>query len=216
MASLLPTWDDVRRAPKSTLTALLLANAIPLLGVAVWGWDLGLLLLLYWAESAVILAFSLVKVAATSGRAAFGLVPFFMVHAGMFMGGHLVFLLAIFVDRPAAGWASWADELGLGLAALLASHLVSFVVNFLRRDERAAVTRGQDVMAGFYGRIVVMHLTIIFGAMLVAIVGLRAMALVLLVVLKTVADVAGHVRERTKAAAHDAQPPAPPLPPTPS
>lgn len=200
MQSPLPTWDDVRAAPKLSLATLLAANLVPVVGVIGWDWDLGLILLLYWLESAVILCFSLVKVAMTSGRAAFGLVPFFIVHAGMFMGVHLVFLLTIFIDRPDAGWLSWSDDLLWGLGALGFSHLVSFIANFVRRGESSA--KGQDVMVGFYGRIVVMHLTIIFGAILVSVFGARIFALLLLVVLKTAADAAAHVRERAKAAAH--------------
>lgn len=204
MQSPLPSWDDVRQAPRLSLIALLGANLLPVLGVLAWGWDLGRILLLYWLESAVILAFSLVKVAVTSGTAAFGLVPFFLVHAGMFMGVHLVFLVALFVDRPAGGWSTWRDDLLLGLGALAASHLVSFIVNFVVRRERPAT--GGDVMTGFYARIVVMHLTIIFGALLVSVLGARIVALLLLVTLKTVADAAAHVRERAKAAERNRTP----------
>lgn len=191
----------MRAAPKLSLATLLAANLVPVVGVIGWDWDLGLILLLYWLESAVILCFSLVKVAMTSGAAAFGLIPFFIVHAGMFMGVHLVFLLAIFIDRPPSGWLSWKDDLFWGLGALVFSHLVSFIANFVRRGESYA--KGQEVMSGFYGRIVVMHLTIIFGAILVSVFGARIFALLLLVVLKTAADAAAHVRERAKAAARD-------------
>src|SRR5687768_334661 len=84
----------------SSVWVLVATNLLPLAGVLLFGWDLGLILLLYWAESAVILAFSLGKLALTAGVAALFLVPFFLVHAGGFMGVHLVFLLVLFVDRP--------------------------------------------------------------------------------------------------------------------
>ena len=186
------TWSDL----PGTVWVLLAANLVPLAGVVAFGWDIGLLLLLYWAESAVILVFSLVKVAMTAGKAAFALIPFFLVHAGMFMGGHLVFLLAIFVDLPDGGLVVWARDLAIGLAVLFASHLVSFLVNVLGKGESYA--KGTDAMTGFYGRIVVMHLTIIFGAMLGVVLGFRIGALLLLIALKTTADALAHIRERRK------------------
>lgn len=185
-------WQDL----PATVWVLLASNLVPLVGVVAFGWDLGLLLLLYWAESAVILVFSLIKLSLAVGKAAFALVPFFLVHAGMFMGGHLVFLLALFVDLPAGGVREWSTDLGIGLAVLLVSHLVSFIVNVRGKGE--TYSKATDAMTGFYGRIVVMHLTIIFGAMLAAVIGLRVAALILLIALKTVADALAHVRERRK------------------
>jgi hypothetical protein len=193
----MPTMGELREVPRASLAALLLANLVPLVGVLAFGWDLGLVLLLYWGESAVIFVFSILKMVRVAGKASVVLVPFFLVHAGMFMGAHLVFLLAIFVDRPAGGWSSWSGDLGLGLGALAASHLVSFLVNVRRRGE--TLKSPQDAMTGFYGRIVVMHLTIIFGAFLYSVVGLRVVALILLIALKTAADAFSHVRERRKA-----------------
>lgn len=206
MQNPLPSWEDLRQAPRLSLATLLVANVLPIVGVLAWGWDLGLILLLYWLESAVILVFSLIKVAATAGRAAFGLVPFFLVHAGMFMGVHLLFLVGVFIERPAGGWLTWSDDIDIlvGLGVLAASHLVSFLTNFVVRRERPS--KGGDVMVGFYGRIVVMHLTIIFGAILVSVFGARIFALLLLVALKTLADAAAHVRERAKAAGRNNPP----------
>ena len=180
------------------LAALLAANLVPLAGALALDWDLGLLLLLYWAESAIILAFSLVKVAIVARRAALALVPFFLIHAGMFMGGHLVFLLAVFVEPPTEGWLAFARGASIGLFVLFASHLVSFVANVLRRGERPA--NAQAVMTAFYARVVVMHLTIIFGGVLTMVLGSPAWALALLVVLKAAADAVAHLRERAKAA----------------
>lgn len=180
----------------TSVWVLVASNLVPLAGVAVLGWDLGLILLLYWAESAVILVFSLAKLATTAGLAALFLVPFFIVHAGIFMLVHLVFLLVLFVDVPDAGWGVWLADLGIGLAALVLSHAFSFWANFRRRRESYA--KPQDVMTAFYGRIVVMHLTIIFGGWLVMLLGQPAWALVLLIVLKTGADAAAHLRERRK------------------
>lgn len=191
----------------SSLWVLVAANLVPLVGVLFLGWDLGLVLLLYWAESAVILAFSLAKVAATAGLAALFLVPFFMVHAGMFMGVHLVFLLALFVEEPSAGWLTLARDLSIAWIALVLSHGYSFWANFRRRGE--SFKGHGDVMAAFYKRVVVMHLTILFGGFLTLSLGSPVWAVALLVALKTGVDSGAHLLERrrhTKAADPSGQP----------
>lgn len=190
--------EDPQAKPPTpaSLWVLVAANVVPLVGVLTFGWDLGVVLLLYWAESAVILFFSLLKVALTSGKAALFLIPFFLVHAGMFMGGHLVFLLALFVEEPEGGWLRLARDVGLVLPAFVLSHGFSFVANFRRKGESF---KGQtDAMAGFYKRIVVMHLTIIFGAFLTFSLGSPVWALVLLIALKTGIDGGSHLWERRR------------------
>lgn len=182
--------------PPTSLWVLLAANAVPLLGVLFLGWDLGLVLLLYWAESAVILFFSLLKLTVASGVAAFFLVPFFLVHAGMFMAGHLVFLLFNFVEQPADGWRSLLGDLAWALPIFLASHGYSFWTNFRRKGE--SYKGHGDVMAGFYRRVFALHLTILFGAFLSLSLGSPVWALVLLVALKTGIDGWAHLWERRR------------------
>jgi hypothetical protein len=55
-------------------------------------------------------------------------------------------------------------------------------------------------MGAPYARVVVLHLTILFGAFLTAMIGQPIGALVILVGLKTILDLALHLRE------HDPQP----------
>jgi hypothetical protein len=191
--------SEAKPPTPASLWVLVAANVVPLVGVLFFGWDLGLVLLLYWAESAVLLVFSLLKLALTSGVAALFLIPFFLVHAGMFMGGHLVFLLAVFVAEPAAGWGSLVRDIFWVLPVFVASHGFSFVANFRRRSE--SFKGHGDVMAAFYKRIVVMHLTIIFGAFLTFGLGSPVWAVVLLVVLKTGIDGGAHLWERRRHAA---------------
>lgn len=195
----------------ASLWVLLAANVVPLAGVLALDWDLGTILLLYWAESAVLLGFSLLKVALTSGLAALFLIPFFVLHAGMFMMGHLVFLLVLFVETPAGGWMGLLRDVGWVLLAFVVSHGASFLLNFRRRGE--AYGKPQDVMGAFYARIVVMHLTILFGGWIILALGEPAGAVVLLVALKTGTDAYAHLRERRKhAPVAEADGRAPPTP----
>ena len=137
----------------------------------------------------------------------FFLIPFFIVHYGGFCYGHGVFVLAMFGD---GGWlgsgsgaqaASFAElftpNLRLAVAVLAASHLFSFFRNFLAGGEYRR-TNAAALMMRPYGRIVALHLTILLGAALTAIFGSPVGMLVVLVALKTAADLAMHGAERQK------------------
>ncbi|MBT4581660.1 MAG: hypothetical protein HOD07_06320, partial [Gammaproteobacteria bacterium] len=71
--------------------ALLVANLIPILGVLLYDWDIGEVMLLFWAESAVIGFYNLLKLGKVSGWAVLFYGPFFVGHYGGFMAGHLLF-----------------------------------------------------------------------------------------------------------------------------
>lgn len=195
----LPVWPGV--------LALVAANLLPLGGVLFFGWDLGLILLLYWAESAVILLSNLLKLVRMGG-AGIAAAGFFVVHAGLFMLVHLLFLVALF--QPLAGRtpAQALADLGIPLLGLAASHGLSFLHNTMRRGE-VPKNPGQ-IMGGFYARIVVMHLTIIGGGILISTLGSPVWALALLVLLKTGVDVGAHLAERRKHEASTSPSPTPP------
>jgi len=143
-------------------------------------------------------------------------IPFFIFHYGLFwvVHGVFVFLLPLFAglfslftlegrfdagSGPALlGAAISVEEILLAALALTVSHAVSFYVNFIRRDEyRRVSVMGQ--MARPYGRVVILHLTIIVGALLVGVLGQPIALLVLLVVLKTALDLVLHLRSHRAA-----------------
>lgn len=96
---------------------LVLANLLPLAGVAFFGWDVFVILILYWLETLVIAFWTILPVlifpdltangmgarVAGSGNAAgrIGTAAFLTVHAGIFMTVHFLFLWTLF----AGGWA---------------------------------------------------------------------------------------------------------------
>ena len=75
------------------------------------------------------------------------------------------------------------------------SHALSFYLNFIGRREYAGRQIARQ-MGEPYKRIMVMHVTIIFGGFLVMALDSALPALMLLIVLKIAADVRAHVRER--------------------
>lgn len=96
---------------------LVLANLLPLAGVAFWGWDVFVILILYWLETVVIAFWTIlpvlifpdltangmgVRVSGSRNAAGrVGTAAFLTVHAGIFMTVHFLFLWTLF----AGAWA---------------------------------------------------------------------------------------------------------------
>ena len=199
-----PAGKPLRLSSPSTLV-LIFANLVPLAGVLLLGWDMGELMLLFWLESAIIGFYNVLKLAVIGKWLALAAAPFFIGHYGAFMAGHLLFIFGFFIDRPDTGAALPLAAAGAtfvalwpAILALFASHGFSFFHNFLGRGEYRGRTLGRQ-MHEPYKRIIVMHLTIIFGGFLAMALESPLPGLVLLVVLKVFSDVSAHLREHGSA-----------------
>ena len=135
----------------------------------------------------------------------FFFIPFFTVHYGLFCLVHGVFVFSLLGDDKgmpagplAAGPHFFAriqqEGLTWAVAALAASHLFSFFSNYLARGEYRQSTV-PALMFQPYGRIVVLHVAILGGAFLILSLGSRVWMLVILVVGKTILDIALHLAE---------------------
>ena len=210
------------------VAALLVANAVPLIGVLFLGWNVWTILTIYWLENGVVGVFNVLKmaraegtlpvgsgvVATVNGRPVAGsgkaiLIPFFIVHYGLFWVVHGIFILTLpmfmafggggFFDggEPSDGGAGIASDPGaiaFVLLGLFISHGISYRLNYIGRGEylRTSVARQ---MGAPYGRLVVLHITIILGGMAIAFTGAPEAAVLLLVVLKTALDLGLHLAE---------------------
>lgn len=186
-----------------SVLALVAANFAVLAGAVFYGWDLGMVMLLYWAESAIIGVFNLCKIVVIGRWAALLAAPFFAGHFGGFMAVHFLFLYTLFIEGPSglSGSTDMAEVVTLfaglwpALAILFFSHAFSFFRNFLGRKEYAERTVGYQ-MHEPYSRIIFMHLVLIFGGGLVMVLGDSEPVLLGIIVLKTAVDVRSHLRER--------------------
>ena len=95
--------------------------------------------------------------------------------------------------RAAADYGLW-----LPLAVLVASHLFSFLWNYLYRGEfrRAQLAR---LMTQPYVRVVVLHVGIILGGFAAAMLGSPLWALLVLLAMKIGLDLKAHVKEHSEA-----------------
>jgi hypothetical protein len=188
--------------------ALVAANMIPLVGVLLFGWDLGAIMVLFWAESGVIAFYTILKMAIVGKLLAFLAVPFFIGHFGAFMAMHFLFIYAFFLHGLGGGPEPAFGEVLRGvfvplwapMAALFISHGISFFTNFIGRREYASASLGK-LMNAPYSRIVMMQVTLIFGGWIIMLLKSPIGALVLLVAMKTTADFWSHRKERIKALA---------------
>jgi hypothetical protein len=223
------TLLTLRRAAHASPVAialLIVANLVPLVGVLFFGWSLTTIVALYWLENGVVGAFALARIATAEGvdedpgsvsingrqlsaaelrnpvTARVVLMPFFVMHYGMFWLVHGVFVwFALPTIWEEMGGATAGPSLVAclwALPVLVLSHGASFVYNWWLGGERYTSSPSRE-MGAPYGRVVILHVTIVIGAFLVAFLGSPIWALVLLVSLKTVADLAAHLAERRRA-----------------
>jgi hypothetical protein len=185
--------------------ALLLANLVPLAGAAFLVWSLSDVMVLYWAESAIIGLFNVCKIAVIGRWFALAAGPFFLGHFGGFMAVHFLFIYTLFV-KGITGSDSGGDlreeallfvSLWPALAALLVSHAYSFFVNFIGRREYRGRTMS-DQMSEPYARIIFMHLVLIFGGFGVLLLGDPVPILILVIVLKICMDLVAHRKQRQR------------------
>ena len=120
----------------------------------------------------------------------------------MFTAVHGVFVFLFFGNSRPSGLSMMEPalravdqwNLWLPLGALAASHLFSFFWNYLYRGEfrRASLS---EQMAKPYGRVIVLHLTILFGGFGAMMLGSPVWALAFLIAIKVALDLRAHLRE---------------------
>jgi len=203
-----PEKSLLQRLRASTL-ALLTANLMPLLGVLAFNWNVTPIMIFYWAENLVIGFYNVLKMGRAQGSLVGSnttlngrqvtqsdrraLIVFFIVHYGMFTLCHGIFVLVMFGAR----FNGLFSELALALLFLSVSHGVSYRRNFIGRMEyqRVAFT---SLFWQPYSRVIIMHITILVGGTWAQAKGSPVYALLVLVTLKTVIDLALHLLEHKK------------------
>lgn len=195
---------------------LIASNLVPLYGVWFHDWPVFPIMLLFWLENVVIGVLNVVRMlvaqpvpepgAPPSQGAKLFMVPFFCVHYGMFTFVHGIFVFALFAEDLFDGVDSASEmkdallhavqswHLGIALLGLVASHLISFFTNYIGRGEYKRYSLGRLLFQP-YGRVVILHLTILGGGFLAMALGSPTWALVILVVLKIVVDLGAHLWE---------------------
>ena len=210
-------WTTSPRSKKST-AALVVGNLWELVGVLVLGWDVFLLVYVYWCENVVVGLFNLPRLVLAGGwqpsvtrvLEKVIAVPFFIVHFGMFTGfqGALLSVMWLWFGlglRPEkqygllelftitfqqGGWPLWSAILLLAM-----SHGYSFCVNTVGGREYRN-TNLSDQMFAPYLRVAIMMGVVIGGLLVFLLIEAPSVLGVLLVAAKIVFDVRAHLKER--------------------
>ncbi|WP_276258705.1 DUF6498-containing protein [Haloglomus litoreum] len=189
--------------------AVLVGNLVPLAGVRYWGWSLAALLVVYWLESGVVglltvpriglagvdrplrPALAALRAGETPGHSDAG---FFVLHYGIFWVVHGVFVVVLVAgaveELPFDGLGVPSPSVvAVGALGLLGAHLGPFLAGYLADGGYRRTTPDREFLPP-YARVVALHLTIVLGAVALAFVGTPLVLLVLLVVFKTVGELA--------------------------
>ncbi len=151
------------------------------------------------------------------------MIPFFIVHFGGFCAVHGMFVFLLFgkgegqsvfptghawpcflvfvqllIGVISHGWTTLTVPMKYAIAALVLSHGVSFVYNYLIKGEYATA-KAANLMAAPYARVVVMHFAVLFGGFISAAIGSPAGVLIVLILIKTIIDIKLHLRQHRRA-----------------
>lgn len=212
-----PTASYQGRRKQLNLVLLIAANLLPVLGVLLFEWDVGALIVLYWSENLILGAYNVLKMVSVGGLSAAFPSMFFLLHYGAFCAVHGFFILSLLFDVPTTfgdekPWPFFLVFLQLlfqvieqvfalaprewivAFIGLTISHGYSFASNFLIANERQSATVN-SLMSAPYKRIVVLHISIIAGGFAVMSLDQPLLLLLVLVGLKTVIDIRLHIHE---------------------
>lgn len=217
-------WEDLLHHKSAWV--LILANLVPLGGVLFFQWSTFEVVFLFWLENVIIGLFNIAKmlvygalgapydilpksalerVSMILGTAGFS--AFFCVHYGGFCYGHGLFVVALLGKSsgveianprhlPQVAWQMLSGQLAAGALALLTSHGFSFFANYLHGREYSRIQDGAHLMMAPYGRVVVLHLALILGAVAATALGSGVGILVALILGKIILDLFLHLKER--------------------
>jgi hypothetical protein len=201
--------------------ALLTANIITIILAIIQNWDLATVLFSYWAQSIIIGVFAVLSILTCDRKALLEdmntpdtdgtkkavwterntlfyvciMAGFFCLHYGLFHWAYFAFIVesGFFGPPDFTNWGLWAS---CGL--FFCNHLFSWF--YYRKSER----QGSEYITGEffrpYNRIIPMHLTIIFGSIMILVLmflGITTVlpVLVLFLILKTDMDLKMHLRK---------------------
>ena len=199
------------KSTPSSVIALILVNLYPVFGVLFWGWEIFPVMFLFWTENVVIGFYNVLKMITCSHKDGESwvhklfLIPFFIFHYGGFTAAHGIFVILlfgrqnVFVQRDYPDlhmlWEILQKQYVLyAILAIFFSHGYSFVRNYLQKGEYRHYSLSK-LMHQPYGRVVLLHITLIFGALLIVALRTQTAGLLLFIFMKIIMDLWAHVKE---------------------
>ena len=215
-----------KASPRIDAALAVVSAAIIAYGVLALRWPVFIVMALFWFENVVIGGFNVLRMLVSGLRmgpaglvGACAMSAFFTLHYGLFTAVHGVFVVMLF-GMPELGREAMNGGLAgplqqmlgrlitdrdgwLAMLAIVAAQLVAFVRWSI--ETRELPTPLKDLLGAPYGRIVVLHITLIAGGFLVMSLHAPVLGAVLLVALKLAYDLISLKREPRMQAEHAAQ-----------
>jgi len=207
------TSPEEKTGSKITLITLLGVNLIPIFGVFLLGWNTFAVIFIYWLENIITGFFNVLRMLIIQpwhiihwiGK--LFMAGFFTFHYGMFTAVHGLFVIILFgkESMPSAGLPTPSiiieiivkNQLIFAVLALFLSHGLSFLINFIGKQEYKTLTL-KYLMARPYTRVIVLHLVVLAGGFFITLLKAPKIGIILLVILKTIFDLKAHNREYKK------------------
>jgi len=191
------------------LALAFVAAAMIVYGVLVLGWSVFVVIALFWLENVVIGIFNVARMLISGARlggagliAALALSAFFTVHYGMFTAVHGVFVVMLFGQPELGGALSGlfgpltrmidyllADRDGWFAAVGITLLQAAAFFRWMAASRAPSAAALPALMFAPYGRIVILHVTVIASGFLVAMLNMPIVGAILLVALKLVFDI---------------------------
>lgn len=203
-------------APLSrTLTYLMIVggNSFALIGVLLWGWEMFDIFYLYWTVNVITGFVTIIRMLYSASWSGLSRLPsiifsiaFFGIHYGMFTLVHGIIMTQIMqpdiFDQLTHASTGLLGEFYMlyqlpsaldmaGFAYIFAGILFIECVFGIQKiyDDRKKKQDARAIMFSPYGRIIILHLTILFGGLISSILGHSIFTLIMFVALKTFADI---------------------------
>jgi hypothetical protein len=197
-----------------SVALLILVNLIPAVGVLLFGWEVFDVIFIYVMETIIIGLMNILKMAFSTvleGKSAESpmmvhglklfLIPFFTVHYFFFVVIQTIFVFFLMNQTsqpeliPDLIWSICSEQtpIRLALLGLVISHLFSFQINYIGKREYARTGLLRLMMLP-YVRIFIQQFVVIIGAFLIMLFNTPNVFVLLLVILKIIADVFMHLK----------------------
>lgn len=188
---------------------LLISNFIPILGVVFYQWDINSILFLYWLETLVILIFSIIKIKKAQGSPLVdqigkttingvdinnfnkkALVKFSKINNGIFILIDLIMILLLF-GLPKMS----THSIYVALFSITLSHYISYIINYIGKEEFLKISPARAYLIPESRLLIIITISFTGGIFVKMTGGGYMVALIIMVVLKTIVDLYAHTKE---------------------
>lgn len=201
---------NLKNITKPSAITLIIVNLIVLFFSIIHDWTLYNILILFWSETAIIAFYFILRLPFIDGLGSIFTVPFFTIHIGGFMFGHLIAInvlsslpetftpTSLVVERM----NMFFTEYWFVLLLFFISHGVSFLFNFLGKKEYKIYKKkinGKEkaprIVNVVYKRIIVMHTFSLLFIFPVLILGQSVVINMFIILSKILFDFRSHTKE---------------------